>query len=234
MLDIIYEDKYILVVYKRAGLATQTAKLGEKDLVSEVLNYVKKNNPSSEPYAGLINRLDQMVEGIVLFGLDSKTTASLSEQLQSGNIDKKYFAAICGDIERPRGLIADYLVKDTKSNTSKIVSGDVQGAKKALLEYEVLGKAEEYDNVSLVDIHLITGRHHQIRVQMAGAGVPLLGDCKYASEEVKNLSNEIGIKTVALCAYMLSFEHPVNGERISFRTMPRGRWYELFNDNIFQ
>lgn len=229
MINVIYEDKYILVVHKPAGLATQTAKVSEKDLVSEVSNYLRKKNAdkSKEPFVGIINRLDQPVEGLVLLGLDSKTTAELSAQLASGNIQKRYYAAFAGEAPLPEGVIADFLLKDDKSNTSMIVDAGTPGAKKAVLEFKEIGRK---DNVGLADIHLITGRHHQIRVQMAGAGMPLLGDRKYAPDTVQELSAELGVNKVALCSYSLSFNHPVSGEEVTYKTIPRGMWFNIFEE----
>lgn len=230
MLNVIYEDKYILVVHKPAGLATQTSKVSEKDLVSEVSNYLRKksSDKSREPFAGLINRLDQPVEGLVLFGLDSKTTAELSTQLTSGNIQKRYYAAFAGTAPMPECAIADFLLKDEKSNTSSIVDAGTPGAKKAVLEFKEIARKGEF---GLADIHLITGRHHQIRVQMAGAKMPLLGDRKYAPSEVQELSASLGINKVALCSYSLSFNHPATGEEVSYNTIPRGNWFNLFEED---
>lgn len=225
--NIIYEDKNILAVYKRAGLATQTSKLGEKDLVSEVLNYIKAKNPKKAPYAGLINRLDQPVEGIVLFGLDKNTTASLTEQLQAGGIDKHYYAAVHGIPSKENALVVDYMCKDSRSNLSRICEADETGAQKAILEYKLVGTKED---ISLLDIHLITGRHHQIRVQLAGAKLPLLGDRKYAPDETEARSEELSIRTVALCSYSLKFTHPQSGEFVELKIEPQGLWYSLITE----
>ena len=226
MQKIIYEDDKLIAIHKRAGFATQTAKLGEKDVVTDTLSYVKKKYKSTAPHVGLINRLDQPVEGIVLLGLDKNATASLTSQLQSGGINKHYFAAVCGVPKVQQGLIADYMVKDTANNISRICECDEEGAQKALLEYKCIKTVN--DEISLLDIHLITGRHHQIRLQLSAAGMPLLGDKKYASEEAFKVSDRLNIRNVALCAYSLSFEHPVTGERLELSVTPQGEWYKLF------
>lgn len=223
-MEILYEDEYVLAVHKRAGLATQTAKLGEKDLVSEVLNYLKKSG--KEPFAGVINRLDQPVEGIVLFGLDKKTTAALNEEIRCGETDKRYYAAVLGDVSPQAATVADFMVSDEKTNLSRIAESDTPGAKRALLEYKVIAAKED---ISLLDIHLITGRHHQIRLQMSSAGFPLLGDKKYGSEEALQKSADYGIRSIALCAYSLSFRHPVTNEQVVLKTEVSAGWKKLFD-----
>lgn len=232
MLNIIYEDKSIIAIHKPAGVPTQTAKLSASDLVTQVKNYVSKKNGANagkEPFVGLINRLDQPVEGIVLFGLDKKTTADLTEQLQAGNIKKNYYAAFIGEPPMPKALISDFMIKDKASNLSRIVEKGTEGAQNALLEYTVIGNANDNESIHLADIHLITGRHHQIRLQMANAEMPLLGDRKYGTEESEALSDEYAINAVALCAYKLSFTKPGSDERINLKISPQGQWFKLFS-----
>ena len=235
MLEILYEDKYILAVHKPAGLATQTSKVYEKDLVSEVNAYLAQKqagNSSRNQHVGLINRLDQPVEGIVLFGLNPKTTANLTKMLQDGKIDKYYYAAVSCDkdcyIESDSWLrVEDYLVKDGKTNTSRVVQKNENGAKKAILDYKIMTIKQD-EHLGLLNIHLITGRHHQIRVQMSHAGLPLMGDLKYAPGSVRDMSRTLGIRTVALCAYNLIFNHPVSGDKVNISIKPNGLWFEMF------
>ena len=222
--DIVYEDEHILAIHKRAGLATQTAKIGEADLISEAKNYIAlKKGKTGDIYIGLINRLDQPVEGIVLLGLDKKTTAGLSEQLQSGGLDKHYYARVYGSVKPTEALVSDFLIKDSATNKTIIVDDGTAGAQRALLEYKVCEDKSD-DKSSLVDIHLITGRHHQIRVQMSGMGHPILGDKKYGTVDSEGESVARRIRTVALCAYRLSFEHPVTDKRIELSVSPKGEW----------
>lgn len=231
-LSILFEDEYILAVHKPAGLATQTSKVSEKDLISEVTNYLSEKGKKN-PYLGLINRLDQPVEGIVLFGLDKKTTANLSEQLQSGAIDKHYYAAFLGKAEMQSGMIVDFMRKAENGNVSELVDSDAPNAKKAVLEYTVVAEKSIEDNViSMADIHLITGRHHQIRLQMSGADLSLLGDRKYADEKAQLISRQLGINNIALCAMKLTFSHPISNERIEINTKPLGKWFNLFENVI--
>ena len=213
-MKVVYEDKDQIAVYKPAGLATQTARLGEKDLVSEVKIYMSRRSGSNDLFLGLINRLDQPVEGIVLFAKNVRTAALLSTQMQTGRMKKYYYAVVYGHMEDAKGTLTDYLKKDNRSNLSKVVSKDTAMAKKAMLEYEVL--AEE-GNIQLLKIHLLTGRHHQIRVQFSHRGHPLMGDRKYGTKESLALSDDMQIKTPALCAFGLEWEHSDKKTDISIR-----------------
>ena len=216
-MKILYEDKNQIVVYKPAGIATQTARLGEKDLVSEVKNYICKTDKKTNPYVGVINRLDQPVEGIVLFAKNAKTASDLSLQMQNGTMRKFYFAAVFGGMEVPKGVLTDYLQKDGRTNTSKVVLDKTKDAKKAILQYEV--KAGK-DGISLVEIELMTGRHHQIRVQFSHKGHPLIGDTKYGIEESLSFAKNNGIRVPALCAYKLIWNHPITKEKIEVMVEP--------------
>ena len=161
--QILYEDDDIIVCHKPAGIATQTAKVGQRDMVSEVTNYLAAHD-QGKPYVGIINRLDQPVEGILVFGKNQKAANALSRQIVSGK-------GLSVNVE-PEGIrretLTDHMLKDNRSNMSRIVSPEVKGAKKAVLKYEVL---ERKESIALVRIKLITGRHHQIRVQMSHAGM---------------------------------------------------------------
>lgn len=231
--QILYEDNDIIVCHKPAGIAAQTAKIGQRDMVSEVTNYLAAHN-QVKPYAGIINRLDQPVEGILVFGKNQKAANALSRQIVENRMEKYYYAVVSGkrlsvnaEPKRiRRETLTDHMLKDNRSNTSRIVSPEVKGAKKAVLEYEVLDRKE---SIVLVRIKLITGRHHQIRVQMSHAGMSLLGDYKYADEQTKKLSDELQQKQVALCAYRLEFTHPSTGKRLSFQRKPEGSIFQNFS-----
>lgn len=242
--DIIYEDQEIIVCRKRAGIATQTARLGEADMVSALKNYLKTS------YLAVVHRLDQPVEGVLVFAKNKKAAANLSSQNAKQSMSKVYYAVILLQITAQNGdtmaqkceekmaawetgkeyILVDYLLKDGKSNTSKVVDAAVAEAKRAELTYEILKllPSEEGGQRALVRIRLKTGRHHQIRVQMANAGMPLLGDSKYGKEETKEFSRAHGIKNVALCAYHLEFAHPVTGKRMEFDTEPVGEAFCSF------
>lgn len=242
--EILYEDKHIMVVYKPAGLATQTARVGLPDLVSELKNHLARSRTSSGsgcgrdvPYLGVVHRLDQPVEGMLVFALHKKAAAVLSGQLQKqgdkGTLHKHYYAVFCGQPPAWEGKLTDYIDKDGENRAvirePSQGRGEPAGAKKAVLQYRVLRTLDkEGRRISLADILLETGRFHQIRAQMAHGGMSLLGDMKYGDGEAREASLALGIRSVALCAYSLEFTHPVTGEALCFRTAPRGRAFSYF------
>lgn len=211
-LGIVEENDNYIVVRKPAGIPTQTAKPGQKDLVSEVNNYLfSKGNKN--PKVSVINRLDQPVEGLVLFAKNAKAAAVLCKQLNENKIEKYYEAVIFGHLESNCGRLEDMLVKDSKTNMSRIGRSGEKQAKKAILDYEVIESDEMTDKVR---IHLLTGRHHQIRVQFSHRGHPLLGDLKYGNDASLGLSKERNINNVSLLAYKLSFFDTFTGKEVSF------------------
>ncbi len=216
-MQIIYEDDLYMVVYKKAGQLTQSGKNFDVDLTSEVLNYRKKKGEAV--YAALINRLDRPVSGLVLFAKTKNEAARLSKQMQQGGFSKYYYACIYGKMEASAGVLVDYLKKDDKSNTSFVTVKTETGAKRAELEYKVMQVYESAnkESISLVQIRLITGRHHQIRVQFASRGCPVLGDVKYCaalSEKATVFAKDCGIvlgrHQIALCAYSLKVDGKVH------------------------
>lgn len=231
--NILYEDEDIMVVFKPAGIATQTARIGQQDMVSELKNYLAgkgQHQGEKEPYLGLVHRLDQPVSGLLAFGKSKRGAAGLSRLVTEGKLQKYYYAVVLGRMKEEKGTLCDYLYKDSRTNQSVIVSEDFKGAKEAVLEYEQLStlavfgdgreSVKKLPEVSLVRIRLLTGRHHQIRVQFANAGYPLLGDNKYGNDASRDLSAKAGCKSIALCAYRLDFDHPVTGKKMSFEKKP--------------
>ncbi|MCM1122305.1 MAG: RluA family pseudouridine synthase [Eubacterium sp.] len=281
---ILYEDNDIIVCHKAAGIATQTARIGQADMVSEIANYLtlarrdmdqgqnkswessksrklngsrtsdesvmQRQSPPPEPYVGVVHRLDQPVEGILVFAKNKHAAAGLGRQIAENRMEKYYYAVACGRELAKSGRLTDYLFKDGRTNTSRIVPPEVKDAKKAVLEYEIVSEVSlsEYAagkilseqsadieqtegtsiplRIALVRICLHTGRHHQIRVQMSHAGLSLLGDYKYAAPEVMKISEQRKIKEIALCAYHLSFQHPKTGERMQFQIQPEGKCFQ--------
>lgn len=350
--EIIYEDANILVCYKPAGLPVQTAKVGQMDMVSELKNYLHS------AYLGIIHRLDQPVEGLLVFAKDTKSAARLSAYLQKGTLNKQYYGVICGKPSAPGRELVDYLKKekdravvvteayqeaksgntdrrnpggtknkmnaasnavstrdktnaasnpDGTKNKTNVASNAVSTRNKAnaasnpggtknkmnaasktvsrrndqaaiensvqqaVLQYQVMkdryfqeeqyqapfnivstagaikdhngteaqkqeqealpvGRTEKVENpedkgaaLSLLDIHIDTGRFHQIRAQLSHAGMPLLGDSKYGNEESLLVSRQLAVRNVALCAYKIEFLHPVTGERKVFEIAPKGK-----------
>lgn len=215
-LDIIYEDSEILLVVKPAGVATESRRIGEKDMVSMLKNY--RIGQGEDTYIGMIHRLDQPVGGLLLFAKTKEAAASLSRQIQEKTVEKYYQAILCGEIEEA-GELTDYLLKDGKTNLSRVVNKNTPGAKKALLKFKNI---KSVGKNSLVEIKLETGRHHQIRVQMAHHGFPLLGDRKYNPEAAGN-----SFRKLALFAWKLKFRHPGTGKWMEFTKEPDfGDFYE--------
>lgn len=239
--QILYEDNDILVCYKPAGIATQTGGFAKMDVVSELKNYLVKEG-KKEPYLGLIQRLDQPVEGVLVFGKNSKATAALNQQIADKTMKKQYLAAVfiedTSDSDNsfwkekeshPVGeqiTLTDYLQKDSKTNLSKVVSTNnkeaVKAAKKAELTYTILKKEKINQGYILyVKIDLHTGRHHQIRVQLSHVGMPLLGDLKYGTDLSKQVSQKLFVPDVALCAQTIQFRHPSSKKPLSFTIKPQ-------------
>ena len=213
-LKILFEDEHLMVVKKDAGIPVQAGKLRMMDLQGLIKNELyKRNRKGGEPYLGLIHRLDQPVEGVMVFAKTPFAAGDLSEQVRDGRMKKHYRALLCGKPAEDFGTLVDYLVKDGRTNTSFVAEQPSKDAKRAELNYKVLKRGEE---TTLVEIELITGRHHQIRVQMANAGWPLFGDTKY---------NPVFCETqeyvqTALCAYRLSFIHPKTKKVMDFSIEP--------------
>ncbi|MFU2422283.1 MAG: RluA family pseudouridine synthase [Bacteroides sp.] len=214
--QIVYEDEAVLVIRKPAGLATESAGIGQKDVVSELKNYVAKKNPGKMPYLGIVHRLDQPVEGLLVFAKTKKAAENLTAQLGKGMLKKEYLAVVCGKVPENTGRLVDYLIKVNGMAVVKDAA-DAQ-AKKAVLTYT---KKAETEKFTLLAVQIETGRFHQIRAQLSHAGFPILGDEKYGSEESKELSREKKIRFTALCAASLSFRHPVTGKFMAFTQAPQ-------------
>ncbi len=230
---IIYEDAQIIVAYKPAGLATQTSKVGQVDMVSELKNYLSAGQKGKAHYLGIIHRLDQPVEGLLVFAKNKQAAAALTKQLGQGALHKQYYAVICGNPSLEKGELVDYLYKDMGKEVKAIVVTGQQEkypeAKKAVLQYQILKQMSAEAPIFLVDIHIDTGRFHQIRAQMAHAGMPLLGDSKYGNEQSLAQSGAQGIRNVALCAYCVELIHPITGKRLSYAVKPEGKAFTIFD-----
>lgn len=207
--SILYEDDCILVCRKPPGMATQSRRIGEATVESFLKNYLAQTSCShQEPFLGIIHRLDQPVEGILVFARTPQAAAALNRQLQNGGFGKYYRAFTLSAPPMAEGQLEDYLKKDAKTNLSFVSSPSDPGAKCARLSYKVISRPPYYfaDALSLdsgaeLEIHLDTGRHHQIRVQLAHLGCPILGDRKYSKDATSG-------NRLCLCACHLEFLHP--------------------------
>ena len=220
---IIHEDEYIIVCYKPAGIPTQTSKLGEQDMVSLLKNYLyKSQKEKKEPYIAVVHRLDQPVEGLLVFAKTSFAAKELNKGLQGTGFGKYYKAVLRGVPKEESGTLEDYLVKDGRTNTSRIALASEADAKKARLSYEVLATGQDDGrDISLVKVKLETGRHHQIRVQMANMGCPIWGDSKYNTASMQDRR----WRQIALCAYRLEFFHPKTKRMLVFEIEPEGEGF---------
>ena len=225
MNQILYEDKHMILVQKPAGIPSQTSRVSEKDMVSILKNY--RAQKAEDSYIALIHRLDQPVEGILLAAKTKEAAAELSRQSAAHAMDKYYRAMVYNRNTQPliqgeNGKLTDYLLKNGKTNCSCVVKEGTKGAKKAVLEYKTLRADDAFADLS---IKLETGRHHQIRVQMAHAGMPLVGDLKYGREEDRSLQG--AGKQIALCFVKIVFLHPKTKKRMEFEIEPENPAFQL-------
>ena len=226
-INILYEDEEILVAEKPVGMESQSARSFEPDMVSEIKKHINKVSPKSgEPYVGVIHRLDKPVGGIMVYAKTKNSAESLSKQVSGHRMEKIYYAVVCGKPVENSGTYVDYLWKDGKNNCSKIVEKGIKSAKLAELDFRVVDKAQkDGEEYFLMEIKLKTGRHHQIRVQMAGHGTPLWGDQKYNPDfQQKKIRAD-----VALFASSLSFVHPVTKKTMTYSVKPKGQMFDLFS-----
>ena len=195
-------------------------------MLTLVKNYIKeKYNKPGNVYLGLVHRLDRPVGGVMVFAKTSKAASRLSEQVRNKSLKKVYLAVVDGKFESKTGTLEDYLYKDERNNMSKVVNKEKKNAKLAKLDYEVL-KYNEVKNLSLVKVNLHTGRHHQIRVQLANSGHSIFGDQKYGTRGKG--------KQIALWAYELTIIHPITKEEMVFQDLPEpiGTWCILKDKEI--
>ena len=215
---VIYEDNHIIVVEKKPNIPSQSDKTGDIDMLTIVKGYIKeKYNKPGNVYLGLVHRLDRPVGGIMIFAKTSKAASRLSNQVREKIFKKEYLAVVDGKFEQKKGSLTDYLYKDERNNISKVVKKEKKNAKLANLDYEVL-KYNNVKNLSLVKINLHTGRHHQIRVQLANFNHSIFGNQKYGTRGKG--------KQIALWAYKLTIIHPITKEEMEFTDFPDnvGTW----------
>ena len=210
-LKILHEDNHIIVVLKPQGIPSCGDESGDENMLDAVKEYIRTAyGKPGNVYVGLVHRLDRPTGGVMVFAKTSKAAARLSEQMRSGDFEKKYLAVLSAVPKEPQGKLVNYLKKNAVNNMVYLCPPTTEGAKMASLEYRV---AEEKGGCALAEIKLHTGRSHQIRVQMAGIGCPVFGDMRYGGERAKK-------GNLALWAYSLTFTHPVTKERLRFMAEP--------------
>ena len=221
--DILYEDADLLVCVKPAGVPTQSSQVGTPDMVSILKRHIFQDSDTRRPpYLAVIHRLDQPVEGLLVFAKTPAAAKELNRQLTSFGFGKYYRALLDGVPSRMEDTLEHYLCKDARTNTSRVCDADTPGAKKARLHYRILCTE---GNQSLADIVLDTGRHHQIRVQMSAIGCPIAGDTKYGASRPQVFasgrqspepSHSVSRGQIALYACRLEFLHPRTGKPMHF------------------
>lgn len=210
-LVILHEDNHIIVVMKPQNIASCGDESGDDNLLDMLKAYVKeKYDKAGNAYIGLVHRLDRPTGGVMVYAKTSKAAARLSEQMKSGDFEKKYLAVLCGVPSEPKATLINYLKKNAVNNMVYLCPPTTDGAKKAILDYQVL---QTKGNHALVCVTLHTGRSHQIRVQMAGIGTPVFGDMRYGGDKAQK-------GKLALWAYSLAFTHPVTKEKLRFVLEP--------------
>ena len=207
-MTILYEDNHLVIVNKQAGEIVQGDKTGDTPLSDIVKDWLKeKHNKPGNVYLGVVHRLDRPVSGVVLFAKTSKALPRLNKMFAEHNkVNKTYWATVQNRPQEPQGTLTHWLTRQEKNNTARAYDREVPGSKKAVLDYELIASGDRYH---LLEIHLHTGRHHQIRCQLAKIGCPIKGDLKYGAPR----SNPDG--SISLHARTLTLEHPVNHESIS-------------------
>lgn len=207
-MTVLYEDNHLIIVNKQAGEIVQGDKTGDTPLSDIVKDWLKeKHNKPGNVYLGVVHRLDRPVSGVVLFAKTSKALPRLNKMFaEHDKVSKTYWAIVQNRPQASKGTLTHWLTRQEKNNTARAYDREVPGAKKAVLDYELIASGDRYH---LLKIHLHTGRHHQIRCQLAKMGCPIKGDLKYGAPR----SNPDG--SISLHARNLTLEHPVSHEKIS-------------------
>lgn len=207
-MTVLYEDNHLVIVNKQAGEIVQGDKTGDTPLSDIVKDWLKeKHNKPGNVYLGVVHRLDRPVSGVVLFAKTSKALPRLNKMFaEHDKVSKTYWAIVQNRPQASKGTLTHWLTRQEKNNTARAYDREVPGAKKAVLDYELIASGDRYH---LLEIHLHTGRHHQIRCQLAKMGCPIKGDLKYGAPR----SNPDG--SISLHARNLTLEHPVSHETIS-------------------
>ncbi len=226
--QIVFEDEYLLVCEKPAGMPVQPDRTKNIDMETWLKNYLfERQEGEEEPYLTAVHRLDRPVGGLMVFAKTREAAAELGRQIQEHEFEKYYQAIVCGELPEEFGIFEDTLLRDGKTNTTKVVPAGTKGAKKAVLDYEMIDQIETKDGIfSWVLVILNTGRHHQIRVQFASRGLGLYGDTKYNPkyQNIKKKYTQLGLYSTRL-----AFFHPVTGEEMVFKTEPQGEAFELMD-----
>ncbi len=223
-MDVVYEDNHLIIVNKSSSEIVQGDKTGDKPLAEMVKEYIKqKYHKPGNVFLGVVHRLDRPVSGLVVFARTGKALARLNEMFRTKEVHKTYWAIVGNCPSTEEGELVHWLVRNEKQNKSYAYDKEKPEAKKAILDYRLIGRSERY---FLLEVDLKTGRHHQIRCQLAKMGCPIKGDLKYGSPR----SNPDG--SICLHARRVRFVHPVSKQEIDVTApVPEGNlWHSFQND----
>ncbi|WP_308236303.1 RluA family pseudouridine synthase [uncultured Prevotella sp.] len=226
-MKVVYEDNHIIIVNKCSGEIVQGDKTGDKPLSDTVKEYIKqKYNKPGNVFLGVVHRLDRPVSGLVVFAKTSKALSRLNDMFRTGDVHKTYWAVVKRRDIAMEGTLTDWLTRNERQNKSYAHEREVPGAKKAVLKYKVRAVA---DNYMLIEVTLLTGRHHQIRCQLSHMGCPIKGDLKYGAPR----SNPDG--SISLLSRRVEFVHPVSKENIvAYADVPDDRLWNDLSANAMQ
>ena len=222
-MNVIYEDNHIIVVNKESGEIVQGDKTGDTPLSDCVKDYLKrKYQKPGNVFLGVVHRLDRPVRGLVVFAKTSKALSRLNEMFRKGEVHKTYWAIVKNAPKEPSGRLTHWICRNEKQNKSYAYNSEVSGSKKAVLDYRLLASG---DNYHILEIRLLTGRHHQIRCQLSAMGSPIRGDLKYGAQR----SNPDG--SISLLSRHVEFVHPVSKELVSLDApLPKDNlWQKILN-----
>lgn len=206
-MQVVYEDNHLIAVYKASGEIVQGDKTGDEPLSDIVKRYLKeKHQKPGNVFLGVVHRLDRPVSGLVVFAKTSKALTRLNKMFRESEVHKTYWALTKNNPSQPEATLTNWLVRNEKQNKSYVYDHEVPRSKKAILSYRVIGRSEHYN---LLEVNLMTGRHHQIRSQLAAMGCPIKGDLKYGAQR----SNPDG--SISLLSRHVEFVHPVSKTLIS-------------------
>ncbi len=216
MIDVLFEDNHIIIINKEAGELVQGDSTGDKTLVDKVKLYLKKKyKKPGEVFLGLVHRIDRPTSGIVICAKTSKALTRLNEQFKKRNVEKKYLAIVKNPFTIESRTLTNWIAKNPRINKSFVFKNQNSKTKKAILSFRIQKKIQNY---TLLEIHLKTGRHHQIRVQLSNMGYPIVGDLKYGAKR----SNPDA--SICLHSAELNFEHPVRKKLIQIKANPPAKY----------
>ena len=220
-MEIVYEDNHLIIVYKHSGEIVQGDKTGDVPLSEDVKCYLKeKYQKPGNVFLGVVHRLDRPVAGLVVFAKTSKALTRLNKMFRDGEVHKTYWAITKNLPPQSEGTLTDWLVRNEKQNKSYAYDHEVPNSKKAILKYRLIGQSDHY---CLLEVNLMTGRHHQIRCQLAQMGCPIKGDLKYGAQR----SNPDG--SICLLAHHVEFVHPVSKQLISLDSpLPEDKLWQVW------